>query len=212
MKILKPLCLAAMGTLISANALAASNAFENFFVRASEMMRCYTLDCAHWYVGGNIGVSHLFDNPQPGIPSSVDQNGPGWNVNFGYQINSLLGAELGYTQYYHSRESLTLPVLGSVQLASTTHFATYLAMTGRWPLFCKFSALGKLGAAYSYANKVFNLGPSGAAGAVSLTYGLGLDYSVTQKVDFIFQWNRVRGNNFTGSSDLWSLGATFAIV
>ena len=175
---------------------------------ASNMMRTYTLDCGHWYVGGNIGVSHLHDRPNPGSNDSVDENGPGGSIVGGYQFNSLLGSELGYTQYKNSRETS-----GSVIVAKTEHYAVHLAATGRYPLINKLSALGKLGAAYSYAQKIATIsGTAASSGAVSLYWGLGLNYSLTPRVDFIAQFAEAVGNHFTGSADLWSVGLNFAIV
>src|SRR5579864_9335409 len=57
----------------------------------AERLSTYTLDCGHWYVGGNIGMSHLHDDPNPGTHNSVDEDGAGGSVVGGYQLNSLLG-------------------------------------------------------------------------------------------------------------------------
>lgn len=189
-------------------------AFPTLFSCIGPRLGMYTLDCAHWYVAGNIGVSHLYDTKTPNTANSVNQNGPGWNAALGYQVNSIIGAELGYTQYHPSRETIgpSFGATGSTTIAKTEHYAAYLAATGRYPLCDRFSALGKLGIAYSYANKIYTFGPSASSGSVSLYYGLGLAYSVTQRVDLIGQWARTRGNDATGSADLYSLGATFAIV
>lgn len=168
----------------------------------------YTLDCGHWYVGGNIGMSHLHDDPNPGSGNSVDENGPGGSVVGGYQFNSILGAELGYTQYKNSRETI-----GSTIIAKTEHYAVHLAATGRYPLIDKWSALGKLGIAYSYAQKMATAtGTAASSGAGSLYWGLGVNYSITPRVDFIAQFAEAVGNHLTGSTDLWSIGLNFAIV
>jgi hypothetical protein len=196
--------------LVGAALLTTSQAFASFndYVNdASRKLSCYTLDCSHWYVAASGGVSHLYDDPAPGSGDSVDENGPGWDADIGYQWNSILGTELGYTQYYNSRET----VAGGV-LAKTTHFAVHLNATGRYPLAYQLSALGKLGVAYSYAQKVFFTGAAGSAGSVSPFVGLGLDYSITPRVDMVAQWNWVRGNDYTGSATLYSLGMVFAIT
>ncbi|EKD70473.1 MAG: hypothetical protein ACD_46C00524G0005 [uncultured bacterium] len=186
----------------------ASVAHADMFTNAGQTLSTYTLDCSHWYAGANIGMSHMHDNPSPGTGDSVNENGPGWSVVGGYQLNSLLGGELGYTQYYKTRETL-----GSANIATTDHFAVHLAATGRYPLFNKFSAIGKLGVGYSYANKIFTASTAaGSAGSVSPYYGVGIGYSVTQKVDFIVQWARSQGNDYTGSGDFFSAGFNFAIV
>lgn len=187
-------------------------AYANMFTNACQTMSTYTLDCAHWYVGGNVGVSHVHDSRTANLPSSMNQNGPGWSVDGGYQFNSLLGAELGYTQYHNSRETIGSILGTSVTLAQTEHYAVDVAGTLRYPLFYKISALGKLGAAYSYANKIFVGGPSASSGSVSLYGGLGVQYSVTRTVDFILQWAGARGNDSTGSTELYSLGVQVGIV
>lgn len=175
---------------------------------AQQKLNAYSLDCPHWYVGANVGVSHLYDSKTPRSTNSVNENGPGWSLLGGYQFNSLFGGELAYTQYHASRETA-----GSTNIATTEHYAVSVAATGKYPLIDKFSALAKLGVAYSYSNKVYTAtGVAGAAGSVSPYAGLGLIYSITPRADFIAQWAGVRGNDYTGSATLYSLGFTFAIV
>lgn len=167
-----------------------------------------TVPEAHWYFSGNIGVSHLHDNATPGTTNSVNQNGPGWNVDAGYQFNRFFGAELGFTQYHFSRETTAL-----LNVATTEHYAVDAAAVGRLPLVNNFGALAKLGIGYGYANKIYTAsGLASAAGSVSLYGGLGFTYSVTPKVDFVAQWAGLRGNHLTGSTELYSLGAIVAIV
>jgi len=165
------------------------------------------LSYPHWYVAGNIGVSHLFDDESAGTSNSVDQNGPGWDATFGYQYNRMFGGEIGYTQYYNSRETS-----GSTVVARTSHFATHLNATGRYGFATRFNLLAKLGIAYSYAQKIFEAtGAAGSSGAVSLYYGVGLTYNLTERAEVIAQWARAVGNDYTGSSDLYSLGLSYAI-
>lgn len=177
--------------------------FENIFSTKT----CYTFTCPYWYVGAHIGVSHLHDDPAPGSGDSVDENGPGGTVLTGFQFDPFWGAELGFTKYHDSRETTA-----GFTVAKTEHYATYLAATARLPLAYQLSVIGKLGAAYSYANKIFSFGPSASSGAVSLYGGLGLAYSLTKSVDVVLQWAGVRGNDYTGSSELYSLGFNFAIL
>lgn len=168
----------------------------------------YTLDCSHWYASANIGVSHLHDNPIPNSRNSVAENGPGWNVDAGYQFDSMFGAEIGYTDYYNSQEMSSTTVI-----AQTEHYVVDLAGTMRYPLICKFNALGKLGLAYGSANKIVTTtGVSGTTSAVSLYGGLGVTYSVTPRVDLVALWAGAHGNSYTGSNELYSLGMTFAIA
>ena len=54
----------------------------------------YVSNVPHWYASANLGVSHLFDKKTPGSTNSVDQNGPGFNVNVGYQYTTMIGEKL----------------------------------------------------------------------------------------------------------------------
>lgn len=163
----------------------------------------------NWYVGGNIGVSRTHDNASPGSGNSVTQIGPGWTADLGYQFvqfyRATLAAELGYTQYHNSNE--TTP--GTV-VASTEHFATYLAAVVSYPVIYNFGIVGKLGVAYSYAQKIFTgSGGSASANAYSPYYGVGISYNMTSKAALLLQWARARGNGGTGSTDLTSLGLMY---
>lgn len=147
----------------------------------------------HWYVGGHVGVSRTHDEPALRSNDSVTQIGPGWTADLGYQLiqfyRATLAAELGFTQYHNSNE--TLP---GVNVAYTEHFATYLAAVAQYPIICNFNILGKLGLAYSYAKKVFNVsGASASANAYSPYYGVGLSYNMTSQAALMLQWARARG-------------------
>ncbi|OGT49844.1 MAG: hypothetical protein A3E82_09350 [Gammaproteobacteria bacterium RIFCSPHIGHO2_12_FULL_38_11] len=173
-----------------------------------EKLNAYTLDTPHWYVGANIGISHLRDKPNRNSGDNVKQNGPAGSVVAGYQCNSIWGAELGYTQYYNSKETT-----GGTIVAKTEHLAIPLALTGRYPLLNNMSALGKAGVAYSYAQKMaITSGVAKSGQAVSFYWGLGFDYSLTPKYDVIAQFAQAVGNHQTGSTDLWSLGLNVALV
>jgi hypothetical protein len=166
----------------------------------------------NWYVGGHIGESITHDNRAPASSDSVTQIGPGWTVDLGYQFaefrRAIFAGELGYTQYHNSNE--TTP---GINVASTEHFASYLAAVVQYPLINNFNILGKLGIAYSYAKKVFTTsGVSASANAYSPYYGAGFSYNVTPNAALVLQWARVRGNSKTGSTDLASLGITYNLI
>lgn len=166
----------------------------------------------NWYAGGSIGESRTHDGRTAGIPSSVTQIGPGWNVDLGYQFvevyKFILAGELGYTSYHNSNE--TVP---GANIAYTEHFSTYLAAVAQYPLIHNFSVLGKLGVAYSYAKKTFNFaGLSGSGNAYSPYYGIGLAYNFVPSTALQLQWDRARGNSKTGSTDLISFGITHSFL
>lgn len=206
MKTFRLVKLASFGFLFLACSKVDATAID-IYKNIRQKLATYTLDTPHWYVSGNIGVSHLYDSKISGTNDSVNENGFGWNVDGGYQWNSILGAELGYVHYYNSTEQDA-----NVNIAKTEHYAVYLAATGRYPLVYRLSVIGKLGAAYSYANKTFTVGAGSASGAVSPYAGLGIAYSITPKVDLVAECATAFGNSYTGSSTLFSLGITFAIT
>src|SRR2546421_599924 len=108
----------ALGILTSTLCFSASaNAFD---LNPRQILSTYTLDVPHGYVNWNIGVSQLFDNKIPGTANFVNQYGPAWNVNGGYQFNSMWGLEAGYTDYYNSRE---IPPGGGLVIAKTEHYS-----------------------------------------------------------------------------------------
>jgi len=173
-----------------------------------QQLATYTLDTPHAYVSGNIGISQLFDKKAPGSSNNVDKYGPGWNVNGGYQFNSMWGAEAGFTDYYNSRETFA-----GFTIAKTQHYSVDVAGTVRLPMAYQLSALGKLGLAYSYANKMFiGSGASASANALNLYWGIGMAYSITPKFDIDALYANARGNSITGSAGLFSIGLTMALV
>lgn len=198
-------------TITAVSFICSNSVFACIFNDARHCLSHYTLDCSHWYAGANVGISHLRDRKNPNTRNLVNENGPGWNVNLGYQLNSLLGAELGYTKYRHSREHIH----PNVDIARTEHYSVDVAATARYPIAYQFSALGKLGAAYNFARKVANGGGPNSSHdghSVSPYWAIGLDYSVTCKIDLIAQVASAAGNHLTGSTDLWSVGVQFALV
>lgn len=162
----------------------------------------------HWYVGANMGVSHLYDKKNSGSNNSVSENGPGGSVLAGYQFTDMFGLEAGYTQYYNSKETL-----GSTIVAKTEHYAVDLAGTAQYPFTDQISGLAKLGLAYAYAQKMaIASGVSQSDSPINAYWGLGFTYHLTSAVDAVAQFSEAVGNSTTGSSDLWSLGFIFGIV
>lgn len=208
-QVFKLLMVGAGSCLLAMNASAARHHVVSYKGEAPMPVPC---DCnvftSHWYVAGNLGLSRVYDNAAPNSNNSVDENGPGWDADIGYQINKFFGAEIGYSQYYNSRE-----MSGSTIVARTTHFATHLDATGRYPVYEKLSVLGKVGAAYAYAQKMFTAtGASASAALVTPYLAAGLAYELTPRVNMVGQWSFVRGNSKTGSNTLYTLGMEFAIV
>ena len=195
-------------SLFSLSSICYANSVTDQMSNARQKMGTYTLDTPHLYVGANIGLSHLRDQPNSGSANTVKENGPGGSVVAGYQINSMWGAELGFTQYYNSKETNN----GTI-IAKTEHYAIPLALTGRYPLIGPLSALGKAGVEYNYAQKMAILsGVAKSSNVIGFYWGLGFIYSVTTKADVVAQFAQAAGSHATGSTDLWSIGINFAVV
>lgn len=197
---------------------AAANVYAMKDYKDHAGITCVKKTCAyresHWFFAGGLGVSHLYDKVPPGVDDSVDENGPGWDVSLGYMFNHMIGTELGYTQYYNSRETHAKFVVGK-----TTHFAVHLDAIGEYEFYPRWNAIGKLGIAYAYAQIIiddFNDnrldGASDSSGSVSPYMGLGIGYALTETVQLVGQWSFVRGNDYTGSNTLYSLGLVCAIT
>lgn len=199
--------LALFTALISSSAVFAHD-YKDAHYKDEPVAPTYTF-VPNWYIGGHIGVSRTHDKAAIGSGDAVTQIGPGWTADVGYQFaqfyQTTFAAELGYTQYHNSNE--TAP---HANIASTEHFATYLAAVAQYPVINHFNVFGKLGLAYSYAKKVFTASSaSGSANAYSPYYGAGVSYNMTKKAVLALQWARTRGNGSTGSTDLTSLGLTY---
>lgn len=203
------LTLLALATLSCAQASFAYGSYKD--VGFKDMMPVMTNTPA-WYAGFNVGESRTHDRAAPGSSDSVTQIGPAWSADLGYQFfkwyNASFAGEIGYINYYHSSE--TLP---GVNVANTDHFGAYAALVGTLPLGYNFGILGKVGPGWSYAKKVFEAtGTSASANDWSPFYAAGLSYNMTQNASLLAQWSRIRGNSKTGSTDLISLGVSYAFM
>jgi len=161
----------------------------------------------NFYMGASAGVSQTHDLAT-NLVNKVNQVGPGWSAFLGYQLWKYIALELGYVDYYHSRESAG----PAVNAAQTEHFSVYLAAAVRFFIWSHLFVFGKLGVAYGYARRT---GPGtllGVGNSYNLFVGGGLGYLFAHNVSFFWQWTRDRGNNRTGTVDLFSVGLAFALT
>lgn len=199
-------------SLVIASVICSSTSLAAQGIYKGQLMPMSAQYAPMWYAGANIGVSTVHDKKAAGSNDSVTLIGPGWSADLGYQFlklyNTTFAGELGYTQYHKSTENTP-----GVNVANTEHFASYAALVGHYALPCHFGILGKLGVAYSYAKKVFVAsGVSRSANVYSAYYGLGATYDMTQQASLVLQWARAHGNGKTGSTDLSSLGVSYAFA
>ena len=159
----------------------------------------------YWYLGVDFGASVVHDSHPAG--TTIHSVGPGWDFHLGYQITDMFGAEAGYLYYNSSRQKT-----GSTTTAITDHYSAYLAGTAQYPVYGNLALMGKLGLAYSYAQKIATGGALSTGTAVNVFTGAGAMYPLTHRITLVGQWTRAWGNTKTGSTDLYSIGINVAIV
>lgn len=109
--------------------------------------------------------------PNPGLASFT----------WGYRVNEMLAAEVGYTKFGDS--SLTISGVGKGTVSASS---IHVAVVGSYPLNQQFSLIGKAGLASS--NNSLNVEIVGGTNSTSsaqqadLMYGLGAQFNVSQQV------------------------------
>jgi OOP family OmpA-OmpF porin len=180
-----------------------------------------------WYVGAGLGSSRATDGTSfsssldanlaaQGIASStgLDHTDTAWKLFGGYQFNQYYGLEGGYDRL--GRFSANSAIAGGGGGGTwDANDVWSLAATGTLPITDQFSALAKLGLAYS--NIDFNYAAAGPGGTVSINqstnrtqplFGLGLKYNFDQHVAVRGEVEHFKdlGDGNTGQSDInvWS--------
>ena len=164
-----------------------------------------------WYVEGNVGGSQEQGKSYPG---STQTRGFGWNVDAGYKFMPYLGAEIGYTGYYHT--NINAPS-GSTA-GQDNHYSYDFAGKGILPIAdYGIELFGKLGIAGIQSN--VRISNSTAASSIGLTsssnnttglyMAVGAEYYVLPQMAVNGQWARVQGNSNTGNLTLLSVGLSF---
>lgn len=165
-----------------------------------------------WYVEGNVGVTQL-SHTSYGSGSSVTSKGAGYNINGGYKFSPFFAGEVGVTRYANG----TIKNAGTTA-ATTKQNSADLAGKGILPITdTGFELFAKVGIAWVRTKmKISNAGaangltlPSGTTSTSNLFIGLGGDYSITPNLPVNIQWQRARGNNKTGTLDLYSIGLSY---
>jgi long-chain fatty acid transport protein len=150
-----------------------------------------------WYAGLGIGQSQYRDvasyidstvQPTGSTPTSANTRSEGWKVYTGYQFNTYLGIEGGYTNL----NDMTAHT-GSLR-TNVKSDAWTLAAVGTYPLTAKVSVNAKLGAAYI-------LSLTKAKDGAALTrrigddgydpyYGVGISYAIFDNLSLRADWDR----------------------
>jgi OOP family OmpA-OmpF porin len=159
-----------------------------FAQRADEERRAPTW-ADQLYLGFNIGQAQW----RPGCPAGVascDDTNTSLGVFAGYQINSILSAEAGYT-------NLGKVTFGGASIKGDAWEASGVAMLAvGHPFPERLSLYARLGG--YRANLKGNAG-TGKATNSELTYGAGTQYEVTPKIAVRAEWQRYRS---VGEADL----------
>ena len=134
------------------------------------------------YIGFNAGRSDFGGGC--GIRAfNCEDNDTAYSLYGGSLLNSNFGLELGYTDF------------GRIARGGGTTRAhgINLSAVGQYPLTQSFSVFGKLGANYGRTEVTSVAGSGVAAGKESgfaSTYGLGVNFDITQQLAAVVQWDQ----------------------
>jgi len=167
-----------------------------------------------WYLEGNGGYSSI-NNGNYVSGSSISTTGIAWNLNGGYKFSPFFGGEVGYTRYSNSAAKVN-----AVKVAKATYYSYDIAGKGILPIgdsgFELFAKLGiaRLNAKVSSTNSSYAIAnginvSTGTNASTGYYFGLGADYSFLPALALNGQWQRAKGNNKTGTQNLYSLGMSY---
>lgn len=178
-----------------------------------------------WYIGGNVGrTSSDFDNDGFGVvpPAAItgtsqDEHKTGYKLYGGYQFHPNFAVEGGY--FNLGRYDYGFTTAGGAFAGNTRYQGLNLDLVGRFPITDRFSAFGRIGAAYTQARS--SVTTTGTVGAFSGSgtdrnwgpkAGLGIEYGITEALAVRGEWERyrvedsVRGRN---NIDMLSVGLVY---
>jgi OOP family OmpA-OmpF porin len=135
---------------------------------------------------------------------STDRNGTGYKVFGGYQMNTWLGAELGFFHLGKQRFTNTTVPAGALD-GQWRSQGMNLDLVGTLPMGANWSALARVGVAYARTRDVFN--GSGAVAVADATpserssnlkLGVGLQYAFNESVLLRGEAERYRNSDAVG--------------
>lgn len=142
------------------------------------------------YVEANGGIGHEFHNG-----FNKNDNKFAYSGDIGYQLNSNVGIELGYSRFsdLSSYNYLTIPGNLRIQTGANKYYNNYftdLAIKGSYDLSDQFGVFGKLGAAYTHQQQhLYNNDPNANYNYQSTSQHLtpflagGVSYHLTSAID-----------------------------
>lgn len=165
-----------------------------------------------WYVEANGGNSRV-SNASYATGSSMTNSGIGGNINAGYKFIPFFAAEIGYTKYADTSSKIS-----GNKVATASYYSYDTAAKAILPVGdTGAEVFAKLGAAYLHSNVksttfATNNGipvSTGTNNATGYYFGLGGEYYFTPSLAANLQWQRAKGNNKTGTLDLYSIGLSY---
>ena len=179
-----------------------------------------------WYVGINVGRTHLAnacDAISPGVQSlgylvssfSCSNNAVAVGGELGYQFDTHLGFEIGYTDFGKPSASATI---GGVPVSAYVHPTAFNAtLVWTQPIAAGFSVLGRLGLGVTTVKDYASApGASSSASATSRTGvpGIGVQYDfgrLAARLTFDY-YGKVGDSSTTGTTNLSLLsgGVTYS--
>ena len=167
---------------------------------------------AGWYIEGNLGSSRVKDINY-GTGTSYSNSGRATNIDVGYKFIPYFAFEGGYTKYSDSRVALA-----GTTIATDSRHAWDIAGKAILPFSDSgFELFVKLGLARTLSHLVNKPNTTGAPlpttqgqnKATGVYYGIGADYATTPQLPIILQWSRAKGDHYTGTQDLFSVGIAY---
>lgn len=163
---------------------------------AQAQLRAPELDTVH--VGGSVGQSTLYGVCPSGF--NCEDKGTSWRLFGGYQVTSMIVAELGFTKLGTARTSVG--TIASDIKANAWDLSALVA----WPL-GRLAALGRLGLYRGERETTGDVLVNERETNLGVTYGLGAQYDLNRNLGLRADWQRFSrmGGGALGKSDVDNL-------
>ena len=163
---------------------------KRFAALAALAAACFALPAAAqvlpgWYAGGGAGLSKAnFSCASLVAGAACDNTDRNWKIFGGYGLNANASIELGYADL--GKTTANAPA-GSAQIRTR---AFELSALVALPLRRDFAVLGRLGA-FNGDNRMTGVA-TGSRTTTDLTFGVGLQYDLTDKLQLRGEWQRYK--------------------
>ncbi len=186
-------------------------------------------DDTGWYGGANVGRSKAnIDNARItnglagqgfSVPSISDrENGTGFKLFGGYQVNRYLGLEGGYFDLGKFGYTATTQPVGTLR-GDLRLKGVNLDIVGTLPVTERFFVLARAGVNYARASDRFSgtgavtaTSPTASKRSANVKFGAGVGYALTESLSMRLEAERYRMNDAVGNHgdiDLFSIGLVY---